>query len=122
MMHPIADKLLKLLKHRPSEAITYFSQVALGDSVHIKYGFDKDGVNISFAVYGERRLQDLCISKKLDGLFRTDQDLSRLDEYLSTINEPEKIFFSPYLKITDQPLMYVGQIGVNHNESEDGKR
>ena len=113
-MNPAARKVLELLKHRPKEAIEYFSKIALGDSVEIKYGFVEDSLSITFGIKGVRRDQKLSISKKIDQLFETVTDLTRLDEYLPTIKNPEKFYFSPYLKIQDDPLFYVARCTIDH--------
>ena len=109
-----ALELLKVLKTNPKESINYFSQIALGEKIVVKFGFDKNSISITFFITGKSNSKNLCISKKIDKLFETDNNFEPLNNYLPNIKKITKYHFSPYLKINNEPEMYAAMIGFEH--------
>lgn len=106
--------LLRLYAHRPTQAIGYFSQMALGNGTVVKYGFVADNISIIFIIAGKPRQRNLSISRKPHRLRDTTSNLTALNDYLPNMKNPVKFHFPPYLKINHQAGMSAARIGTEH--------
>ncbi len=101
------------LLQNKEELSEYFEQLKINhNKIEIKYGMSPINVSIVFYITGEFDDSIISFEDKVDALFNSDSDLTKINSFISKLTSYEFVKGSTLTQIKENPPVHIFQITV----------